>query len=518
MVAGVAASANAKTFVYCSEGSPENFSPAISTAGTTFDASSQPVYNRLVQFKHGSTEVIPGLAESWDVSEDGLTYTFHLRAGVKFHTTSFFTPTREFNADDVLFSFNRQLQADHPYHSIGGGSYEYFDGMGMGSIIKSVEAPDPMTVVFTLNQPLSPFLSNLAMDFASIYSAEYADQLTAAGTPEQIDLQPVGTGPFVFVDYQQDAVIQYAKNPDYWGDAPKIDDLIFAITPDASVRYQKLLANECQLMPFPAPSDVEAMKANPDLVVLDQEGLNVGYVAFNTEKAPFDNVLVRQALNYAVNKAAIVDAVYEGQGAVAKNPIPPTMWSYNDAVQDYAYDPEKAKALLAEAGFPDGFTTDLWALPVQRPYNPNGKLMAEMIQSDWAKIGVTANIVSYEWAEYLERSQKGEHQVVMLGWTGDNGDPDNFLNDLLGCAAVHGNNRAEWCYQPFEDLIAKARTISDQAERTDLYTQAQVIFKEQAPWITVAHSVVHVPMRKEVTGFVVDPLGHFAFDTVDLAE
>jgi dipeptide transport system substrate-binding protein len=284
------------------------------------------------------------------------------------------------------------------------------------------------------------------------------------------------------------------------------------------VRYQKLLANECQLMPFPAPSDVEAMKANPDLVVLDQEGLNVGYVAFNTEKAPFDNVLVRQALNMAVNKAAIIDAVYEGAGAAAKNPIPPTMWSYNDAVQDYPYDPEKAKALLAEAGLADGFTTDLWALPVQRPYNPNGKLMAEMIQSDWAKIGVTANIVSYEWAEYLERSQKGEHQVVMLGWTGDNGDPDNFMNDLLGCAAVHGNNRAEWCYQPFEDLIAKARTISDQAERTTLYEQAQVIFKEQAPWITVAHSVVHVPMRKEVTGFVVDPLGHFAFDTVDLAE
>jgi dipeptide transport system substrate-binding protein len=516
--AGMATAVEAKTFVYCSEGSPENFSPALSTAGTTFDASAYPVYSRLAEFERGTTKVTPALADSWEISDDGLSYTFHLRQGVKFHTTPFFTPTRDFNADDVLFTFNRQWKDDNPYHAIG-ATYEYFTGMGMPDILESIEKTDDYTVVFKLKTPLAPFLSNMAMPFASIYSAEYAEQLTKAGTPEKIDLEPIGTGPFVFEEYQQDALIRYQRNDDYFRGPAKIDELIFAITTDPQVRYQKLQAGECHLMPYPAPADIAAMMADPALTVMSQEGLNVGYLAFNTEKKPFDDVRVRQALNMAVNKAAIVDAVFEGQGTVAKNPIPPTMWSYNDAVKDYAYDPEAAKALLAEAGFPDGFETDLWAMPVSRPYNPNARLMAELIQSDWAKVGVKAEIVSYEWAEYLQRSLAGEHQTLLLGWTGDNGDPDNFLNDLLSCAAAKGGaNRARFCYEPFNALITEARTVSDQAERTKLYEEAQVVFKEQAPWITVAHSLTHVPMRKEVQGYIVDPLGSYAFYEVDLAE
>ena len=512
----LAATAQAKTLVYCSEGSPEGFVPAVYTAGTTFDASSRQMFNRLVEFERGSTKIVPALAESWDVSDDGLAYTFNLRKGVKFHTTKSFTPSRDLNADDVLFSFLRQHDKNHPFHKVSGGQYEYFVGMDMPNIIKSIEKVDDHKVKFVLSKPEAPFIANMGMDFASVTSAEYADKMAAAGTPEKVDLEPVGTGPFQLVAYQKDAVIRYKAHPDYWAGKAKIDNLIFAITPDPNVRYQKLKAGECHVMPYPNPADLEAMASDPDINLMQQEGLNVGYLAFNTEKPPFDNKKVRQALNMAVNKQAILDVVFQGAGKAAKNPIPPTIWSYNDSIQDYPYDPEKAKALLKEAGV-SGLKTNIWAMPVQRPYNPNAKRMAELIQADWAKVGVEAEIVSFEWGEYLKRSKLGEHDTVLLGWTGDNGDPDNFLYVLLGCeAAKDSANRARWCHKPFDDLLLKAKEVADVNMRTQLYEQAQAIFKEEAPWVTIAHSVVFKPVRKEVVDFKIDPFGGHVFYGVDM--
>lgn len=515
---GVSAAAEAKTLVFCSEGSPEGFNPSLYTAGTTFDASSRQVFNKLVEFTTGTTNIEPGLAESWEVSDDGQEYTFHLRKGVTWQTTENFTPSREFNADDVVFSFARQWDKNHPYHGVSGGSYEYFNGMSMPDLIKEIVKVDDYTVKFVLNRPEAPMIANLAMDFASILSAEYADKMMEAGTPERVDLEPVGTGPFQLEAYQKDAVIRFKAHPDYWRGKAAIDNLIFAITPDASVRYQKLKAGECHVMPYPNPADLDAMKSDPDINLLQQEGLNVGYLAYNTQQAPFDNPAVRKALNMAINKEAIIDAVFQGAGKVAKNPIPPTIWSYNENVKDDPYDPEAAKKMLQEAGVTD-LKTSVWAMPVQRPYNPNARRMAELIQADWAKIGVQADIVSYEWGEYLERSKDVNRDgAVLLGWTGDNGDPDNFLAVLLGCDAVGGANRAQWCYQPFEELIQKAKTVSDNDKRTELYEQAQVVFKEQAPWATIAHSVVFKPVRKEVKNFKIDPFGGHVFYGVDIEE
>lgn len=218
----------------------------------------------------------------------------------------------------------------------------------------------------------------------------------------------------------------------------------------------------------------------------------------------------------AINKQAIIDTVFQGIGRIAKNPIPPTIWSYNDDVKDYKYDVDGAKKLLAEAGFANGFETDIWAMPVQRPYNPNARRMAEVIQADWAKVGVKAKIISYEWGEYLRRSRNGEHSTILLGWTGDNGDPDNFLTILLSCDAIGSANRARWCYKPFNDIIAKARQVSDIKERTRLYKEAQLIFKEQAPFVTIAHSIVFEPVSKKVVDYKIDPFGMHCFYGVDL--
>ena len=506
----------AKTLVYCSEGSPEGFNPALYTSGTTFDASSRAIFNKLVEFERGSTKIVPALAERWEVSSDGLVYTFYLRKGVKFHTLKDFTPTREFNADDVVFSFMRQLDKNHPFHKVTAGAYEYFDGMSMPDLLKAIEKVDDYTVKFILNRPEAPMIANLAMDFASIFSKEQADMLMKAGTPEKIDLHPAGTGPFQLVAYQKDAVIRYKAHPDYWAGKAPIDNLVFAITPDNSVRYQKLKAGECHVMPYPNPADLATMKTDKEINLLSKEGLNVGYLAYNTMMAPFDNPKVRKALNMAINKQAIIDAVFQGAGKIAKNPIPPTIWSYNDAVQDDPYDPAAAKKMLAAAGV-NNLQMKLWAMPVQRPYNPNARRMAELIQADWAAIGVKAEIVSYEWGEYLKRSKdKNRDGAILLGWTGDNGDPDNFLAVLLGCDGVGGSNRANFCHEKFEALIQKAKRVSDPAERTRLYEQAQVVFKEQAPWATIAHSVVYEPVRKEVVDYRIDPFGGHIFYGVDL--
>ena len=514
---GVSAAA-AKTLVYCSEGSPEGFDPALYTSGTTFDASEHTVFDKLVLFKTGTTEVIPGLAESWEASADGLEYTFHLRKGVKFHSNDMFTPSRDFNADDVIFSFDRQRLDSNPYHTVSGGTWEYFNGMSMPDLIKDIVKVDDYTVKFVLSRPEAPMISDLAMAFASIQSAEYADAMLAAGTPEMLNQAPIGTGPYIFVAYQKDAVIRYKANPDYWRGKAAIDDLVFAITPDASVREQKLKAGECHVIPYPNPADIAALKADPAVKMMEQEGLNVGYLAYNTKVAPFDNAKVRKALNMAIDKKAIIDVVFQGSGAVAKNPIPPTMWSYNNAIVDDPYDPEASKAMLEAEGVKD-LSMKIWAMPVQRPYNPNARRMAELMQADFAKVGVKVEIVSYEWGEYLERSKALDRDgAVLLGWTGDKGDPDNFLAVLLGCDSVGGSNRAQWCNKEFNDLIQKAKVVSDIGERTKLYEEAQVVFKREAPWATIAHSVVFMAMSPKVENYIVHPLGGHIFYGVDIAE
>ena len=511
--------AGAKTLVYCSEGSPEGFDPALYTAGTTFDASSNAVYNKLMEFAPGTTNPEPALAESYTVSDDGLEYTFKLRPGVKFQTTDFFTPTREMNADDVVFTFERQWKADNAWHQyVAGAAWEYFNGMGFPDLIQSIEKVDDMTVKFVLKRKEAPFVANLGMDFASIMSKEYADKLQADGKMDQLNQMPLGTGPFEFVAYQQDAVIRYRANEDFWKGKEKIDDLVFAITTDAAVRYQKLQAGECHIMPYPNAADVAAMKADSNLTVMEQEGLNIAYLAYNTTQAPFDKPEVRKALNMAINKQAIVDAVFQGAASPAKNPIPPTMWSYNDAIEDDKYDPDAAKKMLEDAGV-SNLSMKVWAMPVARPYMLNARRAAELIQADFQKIGVTVEVVSYEWAEYLERSKaKDRDGAVILGWTGDNGDPDNFLHTLLGCAAVGGNNRAQWCNEEFDKIVNDAKVQTDQAARTKLYEEAQVVFKREAPWATLDHSLVVMPMRKEVTGYVMSPLGKHFFSGVDIAE
>jgi dipeptide transport system substrate-binding protein len=519
LAAAPAAPAAAKTLVFCSEGDPEALNPQLVTTTTGMNAA-RPMFDSLVEFEAGAARLLPALAESWEISEDGRDYTFRLRADVPFHSRDDFTPTRPMNAEDVLFSLERQWKEDHPFHHVSGGRYDYFKDTGMDELLESIEALDPMTVRIRLTRPHAPFLATLADPFNAILSAEYAARVLEKGRPEALDERPIGTGPFVLVDYRANVAVRYRAFADYWNGRQPLERLVFSITPNPAVRLTKLRSGECHVMAFPDPADAARIAEDTDLVLLEQEGLNVGYMAMNVTMEPFDDPRVRRAISHAVDRQAIIDTVYDGAGIAAKNPIPPTLWAYNHAIVPDPVDIDAAQRLLAQAGLADGFATELWYMPVSRPYAPDGKRIAEMIQADLSKLGIRLELKTASWDDYRLTLQAGKAPLGLLGWTGDNGDPDNFLNVLLGCTSARpgGNNIAKWCDAEYDGLVTQAQQVSDQERRAALYREAQEIVARERPWVPIAHSVVFMATRKEVVGFVMDPLGRHLFKGVDLVQ
>lgn len=502
LAAGHAQAADKDTLVYCMESVPESFNPQQATSGPSLIASSQVMFNRLITLDLNNNRVLPSLATAWEISPDGKTYTFTLRKGVKFNSNKYFTPSRDFNADDVVFSILRQKDASNPYHAISGTDYSYFNDTGLNTLITAVKKLDDGRVQFTLSEPNAAFLADMAMDFTSILSAEYAGEMLKKGTPQYVDSWPVGTGPYALRQYKVDTQIRYLANPHYWGGPVPTRQLVFSITPDIETRLSKLRANECQIIPAPSPAQLAAIEADPNLTLHSYNLSNVGYLAFNTRKKPFDNVLVRQALNYATDKKAIVRAVFNDKGTVAKSFIPAGLLGYDADLPDYGYDVEKAKALLRQAGVKEGTEVALWSMPVQRPYNPNSRRIAEMIQSDWARVGIKAKITTFEWGEYLAGIHRGEHDAALYGWLTDNGDPDNFAQALLSCNSIKsGSNIARWCDSGYDKLVRQGRLVTDRAARLALYKQAQEIFYQQAPWIPIANGKTFYATRSNVSGF-----------------
>jgi len=518
-----AGSTRADTLTVCSEGSPDALNSALSDANTSFDVSEQ-IADRLVEMEIGGSKVIPGLAESWTISSDGLHYTFKLRHGVKFQSSDKFKPTRDFNADDVVFSFSRMLDKSNSYNKVSGGTYIMFVDFVAPSL-QAVGKISDDTVVFDLKQPYAPFLSALTVQPFSIWSAEYAAAMEKAGTPEQVDLAPLGTGPFQLVQYQKDSLIRFRAFPNFWGAnggmperAPKVDNLVFSITPDAAVRLAKLKTNECQIERYPSPVDLPAMRTTPGIVVPEAPIAALSFLAFRTDKKPFSDHRVREALALALDLDSLVKAVFQGSGTPTGAMIPSALWSHNASLNPYPHDPARAKALLAEAGFPNGFSTDLWAIPVTRAYMPNGRRAAEMIQADWAKIGVDAKIVTFEWGEFLRRRRAGEADVTENGGTWDYPDPSEEA-EVFTCEAIGptGSNIEHWCNKEYSELVKKANAVTDLAERAKLYEQAQVVFHDDIPGIMLADVRAYMGVRSNVRGFKLHFLGGQPFGGVSLA-
>nr|WP_199067572.1 ABC transporter substrate-binding protein [Chromobacterium sp. ASV5] len=506
-----AAAQAAKPLIFCAEAAPEGFDPAMWDTASTYNVT-KPIFQGLTAFQRGGVAIRPSLAESWTVSPDGLTYTFKLRRGARFHSTDYFKPTRDFNADDAVFTIRRWIQPQLPFNQAFKTPLTGPDGYGLAKLIAAVDKVDAHTVRIRLNERNATFLTFFAMGFAGMQSAEYAEQLLKAGKPQQINLLPIGTGPYRFQSYAKDSAIRYQAHPQYWGKPQKTQSLIFAIVADPQVRIQKLKANECQAAAAVREADLDTLAADKRIKIASTGASNISYLAYNLKRPQFAKREVRVALDIAINRDALFKAMFPKGGATqAINPFPPSTWSWNPKTRN-EYNPAKARALLAQAGYPHGFTVNLWALPVQRPTNPNGKLMAQMIQQDWAKIGVKANIQSYEWGEYLKRAAAGEHDVYMSGLTSNSGDPDDFLWNALSCSVSKDGQR--FCDAEFDRLLQLGRQTTDQKKRTQYYLKAQDIFKRERPWITIAHSRIYIPLRANVQGFIMNPNGSFDFEDV----
>ncbi|WP_339196087.1 ABC transporter substrate-binding protein [Solibacillus sp. FSL R5-0449] len=465
--------------------------PGIVTDGESFKVT-QNLFETLLNFGEQDTTINPGLAKEWEVSEDGLTYTFQLQEGVKFHDGT------DFNAEAVIKNINRWK----------GGKEEdfyYFNSMFKAEgedIIKDVTAEGDYTVVFTLSRPQAPFLKNLAMSPFGIGSPTAFE---AAG--DKFGDNPVGTGPFKFTEWKRNDSITIEKFEDYWQDGfPKLDKVIFRSIPDNSARLNELMAGNIDLADGVNPSDGKTVEGDSTLQLIERPSMNIGYLGLTNTRAPFDNKLVRQAVNYAIDKQAIVDAFFEGRAEVAANPMPPSISGYNDAISPYPYDPEKAKSLLAEAGY-DGKEIELWAMPVPRPYMPDGAKVAEVIQKNLEDVGIPSKIVTFEWATYLEKAKNGEADAFMLGWTGDNGDADNFIYTLLDKDNIGSNNYAYYTNEEVHSLLIQAQSETDENVRNELYKKAQEIIHDDAPWVPLAHSTPLLAAKAGVNGFLPHPTG-----------
>ncbi|AZN35046.1 ABC transporter substrate-binding protein [Iodobacter ciconiae] len=509
-----AVTVEAKPLTVCTEASPDGFDVVQYNSLTTTNASADVLFNRLIDYDASARKLVPSLAEKWQISPDGLSYTFTLKKNIAFHRTDYFNPTRTLNADDVIFTFNRMLDSNHPWHKSAVNGYPHAQTFQLPKLIKSVNKIDEQTVRFELNAPEATFSALLTMGFASIYSAEYANQLLAAGKTANLNTKPIGTGPFVLKNYQKDSHIRFDVFTAYFGDKPKIDKLIYAITPDASVRVQKLKASECQIALSPKPQDVLAARQDKNIQAIETPAFSTAFIAFNSQHKPFDNAKVRQALNYAFDKNAYLKQVFDGTATAADGPYPPNTWSYINQ-EDYKYNPAKAKQLLAEAGFPNGFSTSIWIRPTGSSLNPNPRAGGELLQADLARIGVKAELKVIEWGELIKRAKAGEHDLLFMGWSGDNGDPDNFLTPQFSCSSIEsGLNFARYCDPQLDKLINNGKKIANQATRAKLYTSAQKIIHDQALWIPLAHPITAVLTKPNIRGYKINPFSRQDFSSI----
>ncbi|WP_214480482.1 ABC transporter substrate-binding protein [Bacillus sp. SM2101] len=495
--------AKPKELVFGRGGDSVDLDPAIVTDGESMKVAKN-IYDTLVEYGDQDTTIHKSLAEDWEISDDGLVYTFKLQQGVKFHDGT------DFNADAVVYNFERWANGSKDSFYYYGSMFGGFAGEE-GHVISEVVAEDEYTVKFTLTVPQSPFLKNLAMTPFSIASPsaieEFGDNFTE---------NPVGTGPFVFKEWKRDERIVLEKNTDYWlANYPLLDKVTFLAIPDNAARFNALQSGEIDLMDGINPSDVDLAANNGDLQVFERPSMNVGYLGLTSTRGPLQEKLVRQALNHAVDKEALIGAFYAGQAEPAKNPMPPSISGYNDDIEDYPYDLDRAKELLAEAGYPDGFEMELWAMPVPRPYMPEGQKVAEVLQAEFAKIGVKAEIVTFDWGTYLDKARLGEADTFLLGWTGDNGDADNFLNVLLSGGSIGSNNYSYYDNAEVNELLKEAQTTADEDTRNDLYKQAQEIIKDDAPWIPLVHSKPMLAGKENITGFLPHPTGSDKLTKVD---
>ncbi|WP_028862917.1 ABC transporter substrate-binding protein [Psychromonas aquimarina] len=503
------------TLLYCTENSPQSFNPQISHDVSTLDATTHQLYNRLIKIDPTSNRFIPDLATHWLESEDKLSYTFFLRRNVSFHQTDYFSPKRYFNADDVIFSFNRMLNKNHPFHSVNRVSDTFFFNHPFTNLVSDIIKVDQYTVKFVLNSPDATLLANLAAHYAVIHSQEYAQSLLSRGHPEKIDFYPIGTGPYKFKNFQSSRVTRYLAHDLYWGEKAAVKKLIYDVTPNNTKRYTKLLSGECDVITYPAASQLSKISKNTDVVISSQPTANIALWSFNTSREPFDQVEVRQALSHAVDQKTIVDAVFFESASATDTLLAKRSWAFNPRSTHINYQPDDSLLSLKQRGY--DFTKKLTILTPSdnSVFNPNFHKTAELIQANLFDIGIDSEIISLTHAELEKRLLSGDYDTYVTGINIHINDPDNLFRPLLSCdSTVLEGNSSRWCSAQVQELLDSTLIEPSFIKRVRNYYELQKIIQEQRPYFPIAHVLRMDAFNKNISGLLVNPLTGINFQNV----
>ncbi len=499
--------------VFGSGGQPVNLEPGNITDGNSIFVQQQ-IYNRLMEFKPGSTDLQPSLATEWSASPDGKTWTFKLRQDVKFQDG---TP---FNADAVRFNVERWWDPNHPHgYRNAGKVYEIWSQIFGGfkgdpnSLLQNVVVVDPYTIQFVLKQPFAAFPQAIASSFFGIASPTAIQKAGASyGTPGSL---AVGTGAFVFKEWRTGDRVILEKNPTYWkAGLPKVNQLVIRFITDPAARLAQVRAGQVDFTIDLAPDQKKEVDGDANLTAISRPSMNVGYLALNPAYKPLSDRRVRQAIAYAINRPAIVKAFWGDLGQHTPHFLPDALaWANAANLTAYPFDPQKAKQLLTEAGYPNGFDLELWYMPVSRPYFPTPKAIAEAFAADLSAIGIRVNLKTQDWAAYLaDRRKAPGYQAFMLGWTADFGDPDSFLYPHFGPNST--DDIGNWKNDQVFQLLNQGRAIPDQAGRAKVYAQVDQILHDEVLRLPIVHSEPLLAQRKAISGWVPSPLGTEPFEAI----
>jgi peptide/nickel transport system substrate-binding protein len=485
--------------------------PSHQTDGLSFNTTAE-VMESLVAFKPGTFDIEPGLAQKWTVDRSGTLWTFDLRPGATFQDG---TPA---DAAAVKFNFDRWRLTNDPNR--GSFDYSYYADMfgGFPGVIREVNVSSPTRVVLELAHPFGPFLRDIAI-------APFAIGSPAAikADAKAFELKPIGSGPYAIGEWVRDDHITLTANPNYTGPRPKpaYQTVVIRDIPDQATSVLSIEKGDIQMLTDPRPDDAKTLAAQKGITIVNQPSNNLAYVALNIEKKPFDQLLVRQAIAYAVDAAAIAHGLYAPGTVVAANWTPPGMLGENPAIKPYVRDITRAKSLLRQAGFPNGFSTDLFYPTAPRPYMPEPQRLAETLQAQLKDAGINVTLQPYEFGVFLSKVRNGEHQMCLIGWSGDNGDPDNFLYPLLDQDSAHkgtAQNYSFWRDPKFHALMLAGQGTVDEAKRRHIYMQANAMVHDEVPAVPLIHTVVPIALSTAITGFVPSPDTRYHFELIKPAE
>ncbi|MFS1563992.1 MAG: ABC transporter substrate-binding protein SapA [Candidatus Arsenophonus phytopathogenicus] len=499
------------SFIYCVNGIVTTFNPQIASTGLIIDPLAAQLYDRLLEVNPFTYKLDSELASHWKSFDKGATYRFYLKLNIPFQTTDWFTPTRTLNADDVVFSFSRMFDKNHPYHYVGGGNYPYFDSLQLANNIRSIRKIDNYTVEFKLYTPDASFLWHLATRYAPILSQEYAQYLNKINHKEFIDWQPVGTGPFMLVGYQTSQFIKLNRHNNYWKGKPLMQQVVIDLGAGGTGRISKLLTGECDVLAYPAASQLKVLREDARLRLSMRAGMNIAYLIFNTSKPPLDQLKVRQAIAYSINNERLMQSIYYGTAETATSVLPRASWAYDNQIKVTDYNPEKAKEMLEELGL-SGIKLDIWVPVISQSYNPSPLKTAELIQADLAKVGIKMNIHPIEGNLLENKLSDRNYDMILDGWSTDSNDPDSFFRPLLSCAAKESHtNLSKWCNPYFDELLSKALVSQSISSRINYYHQAQSLLAKELPVLPLAYSLHLQAYRYDIKGLVISAFGNSSF-------